>query len=73
MALNGNTLGTAISSALAGLSQSQLEDLETVWKTIAGEIVNHITANAVVNPAGGPPPLTAPSGGGPVTGFGIVQ
>lgn len=48
MALNGDTLGLALSAAINSLSQAQKENLDTVWKTIGNAIVNHIKTNAVV-------------------------
>jgi len=49
MALSGNTLGTAIKDAIGLLTDEQKANLETVWQTIGGVIVDHITANAVVS------------------------
>lgn len=48
MALNGDTLGLALSAAVQALSQAQKENLDTVWKTIGNAIVDHIKTNAVV-------------------------
>ena len=48
MAMNGNTLGTAIKNAIDGLTQEQKEDLETVWQAVASQILSHITSNAEV-------------------------
>lgn len=48
MAMNGNTLGTAIANAINGLSQSQKENITTVWQTVAAQIVSHLQSNAVV-------------------------
>jgi len=70
MALNGDRLGTAIKAAIDGVGDKS--DTEAVWQAIAGAIVSEFTINGVVNPAGGPPPLTAPAGGGPVTGTGTI-
>lgn len=38
---------------------------------LATAIVNYLKNNAVVDPTGSPP-MTAPTGGGPVTGYGKV-
>jgi hypothetical protein len=40
---------------------------------LANAIISEFTDNADVIPAGLPTPLTAPSGGGPVTGLGKVK
>lgn len=55
MALNGTTMGQAVAAAVLAsapsddspVSESQLE---AVWIAACTEIVNHITANGVVNP-----------------------
>ena len=48
MAMNGNTLGTAIKNAINGLTAEQKQDVEVIWQTIATCITAHITDNAVV-------------------------
>lgn len=48
MAMNGNTLGTAIKNAINALTPAQKQDIEVVWQTIASQITTHITNNAVV-------------------------
>jgi len=70
MALDGNLCGTAIANAVTTLSQSDKEDPEKIWQTAMTQLFTHITTNMVVSPAGLPTPLTAPAGGGPVTGTG---
>lgn len=69
MALNGDTLGTAIYNALNSFNNKSPDatgDVETarqnLCKALGAAIVAHITANAVVPGVG----LSAPNG--PVTG-----
>jgi hypothetical protein len=54
MALNGNTMGEEVVTALEGVDGSmtsdQITQLMTAWKAICGAIVSHIQANAVVLP-----------------------
>lgn len=73
MALNGDTLGTAIYDALNSFNNKgpdDIGDIETtrlnLCKALGAAIVTHITTNAVVPALG----LTAPNG--PVTGAAIV-
>ena len=47
MAMNGNTLGVAIWTAVQAVGDK--EDTEAVWKAIGTEIVNHITTSGVIN------------------------
>lgn len=49
MAMNGNTMGDAIKSAIDGLTAEQKQDPTTIWRTIATAIVSHIAANAVTS------------------------
>jgi len=49
MAMNGNTLGTAIKNAINALTAEQKQDVEVIWQTIASEITSHIAGNAVVS------------------------
>ena len=72
MALDGDILGIAIRNTINEMSQEEKEDLETVWKRIGNQIIGHIQTYGVVSPTGTPVPLTAPTGGGPVTGTGKV-
>jgi len=53
MAMNGNTMGTAVANAIMDLKASPEAKLEVtkIWQKICTEIVNHIVQNAVV-PAG---------------------
>jgi len=81
MALDGDILGAAIAAAViadqTGLSGAEQTILIAKWQIIAGEIISHITGNAVVNTtvtgvtgtgaAGGPLPITAQPGTGTVT------
>ena len=50
MAMNGDTLGTAIKNALAafGIAAEDEAAVEAVWQAVAGAIVTHISTNAVV-------------------------
>lgn len=71
MALSTPTLSAAMRAAmLAEPSISAIDGpaLTAFCDALAGAIVTHITANAVVNPTA----LVAPSGGGPVTGAGSI-
>ncbi|MEW5804666.1 MAG: hypothetical protein AB1847_21460 [bacterium] len=79
--LSGDVLGTAIAAALIAdqgeMSAAEEAVLIAKWKIIAGQIVSHITNNAVVNvtttgatgtgPSGGPLPITAQPGVGTVS------
>jgi len=81
MALNGNTLGTAISDAIIvanpGMDGTEQAAFLANWQIIATAIVSHITGSAVVNttvtgvtdtgPDGGPLPITAQPGTGTIT------
>lgn len=49
MAMNGNTLGTEIDTAIRALSPAQQLLPVEVWKAISSAIVNHITGNAQIN------------------------
>jgi len=57
MAMNGDTLGTAIKNAVQALNiqagtpitPNQIED---VWQAVSGQIVSHVQANAVVTVTG---------------------
>ena len=48
MAMNGNTLGSAIVTAVNALTSAQKADPTACWQAIAGAIVAHIQANATV-------------------------
>lgn len=48
MALDGTLMGTAVASALEGLSTAQKEKPEDIWKAVCKAIVTHITTNGVV-------------------------
>lgn len=51
MAFDGDTLGSAIASAIEGVTGGTIvgTQSEDIWKVIAGEILDHITANGVVS------------------------
>jgi hypothetical protein len=71
MPLNATRLATAIKSALLANGATQAQDnaaLQAMCTAIAGAVISEITTNATVVPA----LLVAPSGGGPVTGTGVV-
>jgi len=72
--MNGNTLGTAIAAAIAGLSDTQKENTALVWQTIANQIVTHIQSNAQVSTnvavASVSGVTTGPGVSGPGTGTG---
>lgn len=74
MPMSGSVLSAAIRSAIIANSAIQAIDgpaLTGLCDAIADAVVAHITSSAVVvtNPGA---PLTAPPGGGPVTGTGLV-
>lgn len=48
MAMNGNTLGSAIVTAVNALTSAQKADPTACWQAIAGVIVAHIQTNATV-------------------------
>ena len=48
MAMNGNTLGTAIEAAISGLTDVQKQNTQLVWQTIATQIVTHIQTQGVI-------------------------
>lgn len=48
MALNGNTMGSAIATAVVALSQADKEIPEKVWQAVATKIVEHLIANATI-------------------------
>ena len=55
MALDGNAMGVAVAAAVLASAPSDdapvsTSQLEAVWIAACTEIVNHITANGVVNP-----------------------
>lgn len=54
------------------LSAAPITDPAAFCNVLGVTIVNYIKANGVVDPAGTPTPLTAPVGGGPVTGTGKI-
>ena len=70
MSLSQAGLSTAIQNALKvhGWVREGSTELQQFCDDLAGAIVSHITANALVIPTA----LVAPSGGGPVTGTGTV-
>ena len=75
MALDGDRMGIAIATAITaakpadGAAMTPTE-LETMWKTIAGKIIDEFTNNGEVStsgatgsgPAGGPLPITSQPG-----------
>ena len=52
MSMNGSALGTAIAAALdsAGYLADGVsaDDIEALWQVVGGEIITHITTNAVI-------------------------
>ena len=66
MAMNGNTLGTAIYNYIIGLDDSQQSDTQAVWQGISNIIVSHIQTNAVISVAN----VTAVQPGAGVSGPG---
>lgn len=48
MAMDGNTLGTAIVTAINALTTPQKNDPTACWQAIAGAIVAHIQGSATV-------------------------
>lgn len=68
MALNAATLGAALASAAGSVDPVGVAK----WLAIATAIVSHFQSNAEVLPTG-TPVLTAPTGGGPVTGKGVIN
>lgn len=48
MAMDGNTLGSAVVAAINALTTVQRADPTACWQAIAGAIVAHIQANATV-------------------------
>ena len=66
MAMNSDAMGAAVAAAVDALSEAEKKDLPTVWKTICGEIVDHITANAAVATT-----VTVASVSGVTTGPGV--
>ncbi len=79
MSMNGDALGTAIADAIEGLTDAQKRSVETVWQTIAAEIVIHIQSNAEVSTSvdvvsvSGVTPGTGTSGPGTGSGSGGVS
>jgi hypothetical protein len=51
MAMDGDILGTAIATAINGLTPAQKQDVTTIWKTIANVIVDHVSSTAEVTVA----------------------
>ena len=73
MALDKATLGTAIGNALATAhGQGQTSQDIALGNAIA-DAIDAYTKGATVDPAGTPTPLTAPAGGGPVSGEGFLS
>ncbi len=78
MAMNGNTMGTAVKNAIAALSpdmtQAQKDQLEIAWKAICTAIVTHISSNATVAVAVTSVAGVTTGGGvsGPGTGTGTI-
>lgn len=73
MALDGDTLGDLMLAAIDTLSDTDKRNRQKVFRKLGGAIVSHLTASAVVSPSGTPTALTAPAGGGLVTGTGKIQ
>lgn len=85
MALDGDTLGLAIKTALDALTVPQdrvqtTEEKEATWKAIGGAIVDHITSSAVVSTvttSAGATGVSTPGGPLPIvalpgTGAGVI-
>lgn len=73
MAVNLATLTVGVQNAfIAGGGVPGNPLLIAMSAALAGVIYNTLTVDAVVQPAGLPTPMTAPSGGGPVTGTGKI-
>ncbi len=49
MAMNGVTMATEITNALASLSDEDQKDISKCWEKIASAIVTHIQTNAVIS------------------------
>jgi len=76
MALSASRLANSIRNKMLAnpvIGALDSEALTGLCQAIAAAVVEEITENAVVSPAGGPPPLTAPPTGGPVTGTGKIE
>jgi len=54
MALSGDELGSAISSAISGLGDSAKSDPAAIWKAVGGAIVDHIKKATITVSAGIP-------------------
>ena len=72
--MDGTILGTTIanrilSSAGTNMSPAEKQALLDEWIDIATDIITHIQTTGVIVPT----TMIAPSGGGPVTGAGIIQ
>lgn len=61
MAMSKAILGSAIKTAIEGLSENDKKDLQTIWETIADQFILHIQTNAIVTVAVGIPVATAGS------------
>lgn len=72
MALDATRLGTAIKAVFTANGAADNAATTALCNGLATAIISEFTSNAVVSPAGTPTPLTAPVGGGPVTGTGKV-
>jgi len=72
MALNPTTLGLAIATNMVANGLLPGPQTNALANAIAAGVVTAMTTDAVVDPAGTGTPLTAPTGGGPVTGQGKI-
>lgn len=52
MAMNSATLGPAIASAVASLSEAEKANPAIIWTKVADEIIKHIQTTGVVNTTG---------------------
>lgn len=75
MALNASTLKGLMAAKIAAAVAANggpLATIDPILQAIAEATVEHFTSAAIVSPEGVPTPLTAPTGGGPVTGAGKI-
>ena len=74
MALDGDALGELIKTDIdvvvaAAIAAKTSVDRDDLYKAMGNAIVNYLVANTLVLPTA----LVAPSGGGPVTGTGLIS
>lgn len=76
MALSSSRLAASIRAKLLADPNSHALDneaLTALCQAIAEALIEEVTTHGVVSPLGLPTPLTAPPGGGPVTGTGKIE